>query len=70
MKKPMVMSVSVHGMKILYRCYHMPDHGKKCPDRNTSVCMKCKYAKAEMAAGDATRMLNRYTDYREDSYDS
>lgn len=70
MKKPMVISVTSDGVKVLYRCYHMPDHGKRCPDRNTKKCMKCKFCKAEMSAEDATRMLNRYTDYREDSYDS
>lgn len=58
MKKPMSMVVSRDGIGILYTCYKLPGHGRKCPDRDDGYhCMRCKYCKAEMAAADATRLL-------------
>lgn len=42
---------------ITYRCYHLPGHGKRCPDKDTDKCLTCKYSKAEMSGRDATRLL-------------
>ncbi len=61
MKMPMFISVSRNGISINYRCYKLPGHGKKCPDKNTDVCFKCKYCKAEMSGYDATRLLNSFS---------
>ena len=52
--------VSRHGMTVLYRCFDLPGYGRKCPDRNTDKCYRCKYCKAEMSADDATTLLNAY----------
>lgn len=60
MKKTMSMVVSRDGIGILYTCYKLPGHGRKCPDRDDGYhCMRCKYCKAEMSAGDATKLLNK-----------
>lgn len=59
MKSPMYMSLSRGGITVYYKCYHMPDRGRKCPDKNTDVCMRCKYCRAEMSAADATRLWER-----------
>lgn len=60
MKQPMCIGISRYGLSILYRCYKMPGRGKNCPDKDTNKCLKCKYAKAEMPASDATRLLESY----------
>lgn len=59
MSSGMFMAVSRNGISVFYKCYHLPDHGSRCPNKNTDVCMKCKYCKAEMSATDATRLLHR-----------
>ena len=56
----MRMAISSRGIGILYRCFKLPGYGKKCPDKNTDKCFKCKYCKAEMQAADATKLLNSY----------
>ena len=61
MKKPMVLAISRNGIGILYKCYRLPDKGRKCKEGDGgSRCMKCKYCKAEMSGFDATRLLNFY----------
>lgn len=57
MKKPMCIALSRNGVRVLYRCYHLPGHGKRCPDKDTDKCLTCKYSKAEMSGRDATRLL-------------
>lgn len=55
--------VSRYGIGILYKCYNLTyrySWFKKCPDEGTRKCMTCKYAKAEMSAEDATRLLNSF----------
>ena len=59
MKKPMSIAISRSGVSVLYKCYKM-GHGKRCPDKNTDKCLTCKYAKAEMSAFDATRLMNSF----------
>lgn len=54
---PMYMSVSHNGILVSYKCYHVPGYGKRCKDKNSDKCMRCKYCKAEMSAIDATRLL-------------
>ena len=56
----MVIGTSRYGINILYRCFKFPFHGKKCKDKNTSMCFKCKYCKAEMSAYDATRLIDSF----------
>ena len=56
----MVMAVSSRGIGITYRCYYLPDRGKKCPDKNTNECLRCRYCRAEMSAYDATRLMSAY----------
>ena len=63
MKKQMTMIVSRNGIGVHYTCYHLPDYGRRCKERDDgAICMKCKYCKAEMSAFDATRLLNRADD--------
>lgn len=57
MKKPMCIALSRNGIPVTYRCYHLPGHGKRCPDKDTDVCLTCKYSKAEMSGRDATRLM-------------
>lgn len=55
--------VSRYGIGILYKCYNLTYRYslfKKCPDEDTSKCMTCQYAKAELSAEDATRLLNSF----------
>ena len=59
MAKTMAICISRKGIKILYKCYQF-GHGRKCKNRNTDKCLICKYAKAEMSAENATRLLNSY----------
>ena len=60
--KRMVVSVSHRGISVLYRCFHLPDYGKKCKDRYTDQCYRCRYCKAEMSADDATTLMRRQGD--------
>ena len=61
MKTRMVLAISRYNIGITYKCFHLPDYGKRCDDRDDgSHCMQCKYCKAEMSAFDATRLLNGY----------
>ena len=60
MKYPMLICMSKMGIGVTYTCAHLPGHGKKCPDKNTEKCYKCKYSRAEMKGEDATRLLNSY----------
>lgn len=60
MKTRMVLAISRNGIGITYKCYKLPGYGRKCDKRDDGeYCMRCKYCKAEMAAFDATRLLNR-----------
>ena len=57
----MCICIARYGMKVLYRCYKLPGYGSKCHERDDgNHCMKCKYAKAEMSASDATRLISSY----------
>ena len=58
MRIPMCITLSSRGVSITYKCYRLPGHGRKCPDKNTDVCLTCKYSKAEMSGRDATKLLN------------
>lgn len=61
MKRRMTMVVSRNGIGVLFRCFRLPDYGKRCKERDDGDhCMKCKYCKAEMSGFDATRLLNKY----------
>lgn len=56
-------ALSHNGISVLYRCCNMLlRRGKKCADKNTDKCLRCKYAKAEMSAYDATRLMNKGPD--------
>ena len=55
----MVEAVSRRGIRILYKCYRLPDYGRRCADA-FKKCHTCKYCKAEMKAEDATKLMNRY----------
>ena len=69
----MVIAISRAGMSIIYRCVNAKYNWfKKCPDRNTRKCFKCEYCKAEMAARDASRLLDSYESKqgRRKSYDN
>ena len=58
----MIIAFSQFGISITYTCYNLKlKRGKKCPDKNTNKCMKCKFCKAEMSATDATKLLNNYS---------
>lgn len=58
----MIIALSQFGISIIYTCYNLKlKRGKKCPDKNTNKCMKCKYCKAELSAVDATKLLNSYS---------
>lgn len=59
MSSRMYMAISRRGINVYYKCYKLPGYGKKCPDKNTDKCLRCKFAKAEMSAADATRLLMR-----------
>ena len=61
MSGPMCMMISRYGVSVRYRCYKVPGHGRKCPDKNTDKCFKCKYSKAEMSGRDATKLFNSYS---------
>lgn len=56
----MTISISRNGIGITYKCYKLPRHGKKCPDKYSDKCYRCKFCKAELSAMDATRLLNSY----------
>lgn len=60
MKHTMFMEICRFGCIITYRCYHLPGHGKKCADKNTDKCLRCKYSRAEMNGETATRLMNVY----------
>ena len=61
MKRRMTIVVSRNGIGILFRCFRLPDYGKRCDERDDGDhCMKCKYCKAELSGFDATRLLNFY----------
>ena len=53
-------AISSMGIDMLYKCFKLPGYGKKCPDKNTEKCYKCKYCKVEMQAADATKLLSVY----------
>ena len=58
----MTIAFSQFGISIVYTCYNLKlRRGKKCPNKNTNECMKCKYCKAELSAADATKLLNSYS---------
>ena len=60
MKLPYTMTraMSVNGVSVTYSCYNLKLRwGRKCPDRNTDKCYRCKYCKAEMPAADATKCI-------------
>ena len=59
MKRPMCIAISRSGIGILYKCFKM-GHGRNCPDKDSDKCLTCKYAKAEMSAEDATRLMRSY----------
>lgn len=60
MKKRMIMMISRNGIRVLFRCYRLPDYGKRCMERDDGErCMKCKYCKAEMPGYDAARLLHK-----------
>lgn len=54
----MTISTSTLGVGITYRCHKFPGNGRKCPDKYTSKCYRCKHCRAEMSANDATRLMN------------
>lgn len=56
----MFIAISRNGISVSYRCYHLPGHGKNCPDKDSDKCLTCRYAKAEMSAEDATRLMRSY----------
>ena len=61
----MSIAVSKSGIGILYRCYNLKYRYsifKTCPDEDTDKCTTCKYAKAELSAYDATRLVNGFMD--------
>ena len=60
MRKPMRMALFTKGVHILYKCYKLPGYGKRCPDKNTDKCFKCKFCKVDMNAADATKLLSYY----------
>ena len=61
MKKRMIIATSHMGINVTYRCYKLPDYGRRCPDRDDGYhCMACKYSKAEMSGFYATRLLSKY----------
>lgn len=66
MKLPMCIVLGRHGIRVTYRCYKVPGRGKNCPDKDTDVCLKCKYSRAEMSGFDATRLLNAFGARREE----
>ena len=57
-KRPMSMSISSHGVSVLYSCYNLLNgYGKRCKEREYEKCVHCRYCKAEMSADDATKLL-------------
>ena len=57
----MTIAISTHGISALYSCYNLKlKWGKKCPDKKTDKCYKCKYCKVEMSAADATKCIQAY----------
>lgn len=57
----MIIAKSIHGISVLYRCCNAKYMWfRKCPNKSNERCIRCQYCKAEMAAEDATRLLNRY----------
>ena len=61
MKRRMTMIVSRNGIGILFKCFRLPDYGKRCNERDDGDhCMRCKYCKAELSGFDAIRLLNFY----------
>ena len=57
---PMLKIVCRYGFIITYKCYQLPGHGKKCKDKNTDKCLRCKFSKAEMSGETATRLMKSY----------
>lgn len=56
--------LSRNGISVLYRCFNvLLRRGRKCKDKYTDKCLTCKFAKAEMSAYDATRILGKKTRY-------
>lgn len=57
-----MIAMSRFGISINYRCIYLrKPFEKKCPHRDTEKCFKCKYGVAELAAKDATKLLEVYT---------
>ena len=69
MSKPMIIAVARDGVSVLYRCYKLPGYGRKCPDKYSPRCYKCKFCKAEMSAADATKLLGRKHDSNSERYE-
>lgn len=58
-----IISISKCGIGVTYRCVSewVRYKGKKrCPDKNTDICLTCDFCKAELSARDATKLLNSY----------
>ena len=63
--KPMCISIYRDGIRVLYRCIKLPGYGRKCPDKNTNKCFRCKYCKAEMSGEDAAKLMDAYQRYQD-----
>lgn len=56
----MLIATSQLGININYKCYRLPDGGRRCKNKNTNVCYTCEYCKAELSAKDATKLITVY----------
>lgn len=55
------MIIYKYGITIEYKCIYLrKPFERKCKDRETDKCLKCKYGMAEMSAKDATKLLDWY----------
>ena len=60
MKKRMIIATSHMGISVTYKCYKLPDYGRRCPARDDGhICMRCKFCKAEMSGYDAVKLLHK-----------
>lgn len=61
MKPVMVMATTEHGISVTYQCYSFKyGWGRRCPDRNTDKCFRCKHCRAEMSGEDARKLMEAY----------
>lgn len=56
----MLLATSQMGVDVDYKCYRLPDGGRRCKDKYTDKCYCCKYCKAVLSAKDVAKLIIAY----------